>query len=125
MQEAAEQSGRVRVPEIAGPVSIEAAFESAPAGLFIVPWEGEVSRSLREVFAGHVLGPGSGSGPVDAVSLLIGPKGGLTEAEIGLLRARGAIVVTLGPRILRSETAAITAISAILYELGELGGPVV
>lgn len=115
VQEAAEQSGRVRVPGIASPVDLGVAFEEAPTGLFIVPWEGEVSRSLRDALRA------SASRPVDAVRLVIGPKGGLTESEIEFLRAQGAISVTLGSRILRAETAAIATISAILYELGELG----
>ncbi len=115
VQEAAEQSGRVRVPEIASPIDLGVAFEEAPVGLFIVPWEGEVSRSLREALRAPA------SRPVDAVRLVIGPKGGLTESEIEFLRAQGAVSVTLGSRILRAETAAIATISAILYELGELG----
>ncbi|HCV26693.1 MAG TPA: 16S rRNA (uracil(1498)-N(3))-methyltransferase, partial [Dehalococcoidia bacterium] len=56
------------------------------------------------------------------VSIVIGPKGGLTETEIGYLRERGALSVTLGSRILRAETAAIATVSAVMYELGELGG---
>lgn len=115
VREAAEQSGRVRVPDVMAPVTLEDAFEEPPAGLFVVPWEGETSRSLRAVLRAQQ------SEPVDAVCILIGPKGGLTESEIEFLRTRRALVVTLGNRVLRSETAAIVAISAILYELGELG----
>ena len=115
VQEAAEQSGRVRVPDVVSPVTLEDAFEDPPAGLFIVPWEGETLLSLRSVLREP------GHGPVDNVCVLIGPKGGLTESEIEFLRTRGALIVTLGARVLRAETAAIATISAILYELGEFG----
>ena len=80
-----------------------------------MPWEGETSRSLREV-----LGTMSG-GTLDDVSIVIGPKGGLTEAEIKFLIHRGALPVTLGNRILRAETAAIATVSSVMYELGDLG----
>ncbi len=115
VQEAAEQSGRVRVPDVMSPIALKDAFDDPPAGLFIVPWEGETSRSLRTALRAPR------PGPVGAVSVLIGPKGGLTESEIEFLRTRGALIVTLGNRVLRAETAAIATISAILYELGELG----
>lgn len=117
VQEAAEQSGRVCVPDVTSPVTLDAAFEAEapPAVTLIVPWEGETSLSLRAVLRNPE------TRPVDAVRVLIGPKGGLTGSEIEFLRARGALIVTLGNRVLRSETAAIATVSAILYELGELG----
>jgi len=117
VQEAVEQSGRVFVPEVAAPVAMDAAFSEPPTGLFIVPWEGVSSRSLREVL--RTLDPGLDH----AVSIVIGPKGGLTEAEIEFLKHRGALSVTLGSRILRAETAAIATTAAVLYELGDLGDP--
>jgi 16S rRNA (uracil1498-N3)-methyltransferase len=116
VQEAVEQSGRVFVPEVIAPVTMDAAFTEPPTGLFIVPWEGETSRSLREA-----LRTMSG-GTLDGISIVIGPKGGLTEVEIEFLIHRGALPVTLGSRILRAETAAIATVAAVLYELGELGG---
>lgn len=115
LQEAAEQSGRVFVPGVESPVSLGEVFEEPFTGQFIVPWEGEASLSLREALRSRE--PGSNA----PLSLLIGPKGGLTEAEIEFLKGRGAIPVTLGSRILRAETAAIATVSAVLYELGELG----
>ena len=116
LQEAAEQSGRVFVPEVESPVSLEEAVPETPSGQFIVPWEGETSLSLREAMGTRE------TNSTKAVSILIGPKGGLTESEIEFLRGRGAVPVTLGSRILRAETAAIATVSAVLYELGELGG---
>jgi 16S rRNA (uracil1498-N3)-methyltransferase len=53
--------------------------------------------------------------------VLIGPEGGFADDEVALARRSGARVVSLGRRILRSETAGIVAAAAVLYELGELG----
>jgi 16S rRNA (uracil1498-N3)-methyltransferase len=55
------------------------------------------------------------------VAVLIGPEGGFAAEEVALAREVGAQVVSLGRRILRSETAGIVAAAAVLYELGELG----
>jgi len=54
------------------------------------------------------------------VALLIGPEGGFTDDELQLARAKGATPISLGPRILRTETAAVVASALILYELEEL-----
>jgi 16S rRNA (uracil1498-N3)-methyltransferase len=54
------------------------------------------------------------------LALIVGPEGGFTEDEIERGRTGGAIPFTLGPRILRTETAAIVAASLILYEFGEM-----
>jgi 16S rRNA (uracil1498-N3)-methyltransferase len=55
------------------------------------------------------------------LALLIGPEGGFEEQEIELARHSGLRVVSLGPRILRAETAALAAATVVLSELGELG----
>lgn len=56
-----------------------------------------------------------------SIALLIGPEGGFTEEEVALARAKGAVAVGLGPRILRTETAAVVACALVLYEMGEMG----
>lgn len=53
--------------------------------------------------------------------LIIGPEGGISEFELDLARKNGAVPVSLGKRILRAETAGVVALSAILYETGDLG----
>lgn len=53
--------------------------------------------------------------------LIIGPEGGISEFELELARKNGAVPVSLGKRILRAETAGVVALSAILYEIGDLG----
>ncbi|MCY6484255.1 16S rRNA (uracil(1498)-N(3))-methyltransferase [Clostridium aestuarii] len=56
------------------------------------------------------------------VAIVVGPEGGFEEEEIKSLKDNGAHIVTLGPRILRTETAGLTCVSLIMYELGDLGG---
>ena len=56
------------------------------------------------------------------IAAVIGPPGGFTEEEVTAIQELGANLVTLGERVLRSETAAVAVMSAILYELGDLGG---
>lgn len=111
--EAAEQCGRPRPPAVEPPLAFERAVEGAP-GLRLLPWEGERTlglgpflRSLRE--------------RPERVSLFIGPEGGFDRAEVELARRQGAALVSLGPRILRSETAGIVAAALVLFEVGELG----
>ncbi|MGA0276024.1 MAG: 16S rRNA (uracil(1498)-N(3))-methyltransferase, partial [Dehalococcoidia bacterium] len=58
----------------------------------------------------------------EKMAALIGPPGGLSSHEVEEIISAGADLVTMGPRILRSETAAITVMSAILFESGDLGG---
>lgn len=56
------------------------------------------------------------------IGIIIGPEGGLEKKEVDVLQENGAKVITLGKRILRTETVAFTLISIIMYELGDLGG---
>ena len=63
---------------------------------------------------------GFGADPT-TVALVAGPEGGLSEEEVGELRATGARVVTLGPRILRTENAAVAATAATAYHFGLIG----
>jgi 16S rRNA (uracil1498-N3)-methyltransferase len=56
------------------------------------------------------------------LAALIGPPGGFSHNEASAIQKAGADLVTLGPRVLRTETAAVTTMSTILYELGDLGG---
>ena len=113
-QEAAEQSGRGRIPALGAPVRFSQAVQEAQAGhdLALIPWEGEFSRGLRAALRAQ---PAPGS-----VAVFIGPEGGFSTEEIEQASAVGLQPVTLGPRILRMETAALAVITLILYELGEL-----
>lgn len=112
--EAAEQCGRGRVPEVGQPCSLEEALAGA-RGLRLLPWEGERAQGLRSLLRGLSEKPA-------AVSVFIGPEGGFSEGEVALARREGAATVSLGRRILRSETAGIVAAALVMHELGELGG---
>ncbi len=113
-QEAAEQCGRARVPQIVEPVTFAAACQqAATADLGLIGWAGESRRSLASLFTDR---PGD-------VALLIGPEGGFTPEEVALARAQGLLPFSLGPRTLRAETAAIVAVTLVMYHAGELAPP--
>jgi 16S rRNA (uracil1498-N3)-methyltransferase len=99
-REAAETARRGRVPTIEAVTEWRALFERL-ASPVIVPWEGEALKTLADAV----------TAPLSAVSLVIGPEGGIGPDEIRLAWDKGATTVTLGPRNLRSETAAIAAVA--------------
>lgn len=108
--EAAEQSGRRVVPEVAPVQAFEDALADATSqGVPFMPWEC-VDRPKLSAVHRHARD----------LAVIIGPEGGFTEAEVERARARGAMTVTLGKRILRSETAAIVAATLLLHLNGEL-----
>jgi 16S rRNA (uracil1498-N3)-methyltransferase len=114
IREAAEQSGRALLPVLGGAESFAETVESPANGaLRLIPWEGEQTVRLTDVLAGCNLDAARG------IEIFVGPEGGFTEPEIALARLRGLRTVTLGPRILRAETAGLVAASAILYHSGE------
>ena len=119
-QEAAKQSQRATVPQVREPVAlgdVPALFERFDAVL--VPWEEEAGSAPGIGRALHQAGVAADSGA--AVAVIVGPEGGLDEAELALLTARGAVAVSLGDTILRTETAGIVALALTIYELGGLG----
>ena len=115
IQEAAEQCGRSRLPELlpARPL-MHALNDILPGALALMPWEEEHGQTLREALV-SALNRGDPQ-PVTAV-LFIGPEGGLMAEEVTLAQRYGVQVVTLGQRILRAETAALATIANVMYEL--------
>lgn len=115
IREAAEQSRRGRLPDLAPALFFrDACLRATRSGqLALIPWEGETTTSLREALD-RMQRPFS-------VSLFVGPEGGFDESEIAVARQAGVIPVHLGPRILRAETAGLVAASAILFAYGDLG----
>lgn len=115
-KEAAKQCGRSIVPHVETPRSLAEWLESpecADAGpLRLCLWEGE-TRPLRTLIDGL-------PAPPQAVAALVGPEGGLAPAEVARARARNWTTVSLGPRILRTETAGPALIAILQYELGDL-----
>lgn len=113
LTEAAEQSRRGRIPDLASPLTLDDALAACEThDLVLIPWEDETTRSLDAVLAAHPT-------PQD-VAVMIGPEGGYTPDEIEHARDVGAIPITLGPRILRAETAAIAASLLVLHAYGAL-----
>ncbi len=119
--EAAEQSRRGRLPALR-PVSLfpQACEMARRGGLSVVPWEEEQTVSLRQLLRPQEEEGSTATRPF-SVNIFVGPEGGLAPEEIEQARRFGITPVTLGPRILRAETAGLVAATAILYELGDLG----
>lgn len=118
IQEAAEQCGRTRVPELHKIRSLSYILDNlTDNSLALMPWEEEHACSLqatlqetRSTIASDI--------KITAIVIIIGPEGGLTLEEAALAKERGVQVVTLGTRILRAETAALATVANIVYELG-------
>jgi len=105
--EAAEQCGRTRVPQTAEPMPLRQFVEKRdPARHFYFADEG----------GGDPMAAAFHEGPA---VILIGPEGGFTEDERAFVRASGASAISLGPRILRAETAALAALSAYMALAGD------
>lgn len=120
--EAAEQSGRGKLPALMSTISMQQACEQA-RGLSLLLWEGEKDARLRDALKPtQDAAPRRGAaGRPFSVNLFVGPEGGFADAEVDVARAAGIQPVSVGPRVLRAETASIAAVSAILYAQGDLG----
>ncbi len=108
---AAEQSCRGKVPEINEPVSLEVFLKSRHIGLIF--YEEETGKHLKQTLKDFK--------DSKEITLLIGPAGGFSKEQVKAAVEKGLLGASLGPRILRTETAAINAISIIQYELGDAG----
>ncbi len=108
---AAKQSRRAIVPEVSSVISFEQAVQKAVSmNVKMIPYElAENMSRTREIMEG--LTPGQ------EIAVFIGPEGGFQEAEIGLALENGVEPVTLGRRILRTETAGLTVLSWMMYML--------
>ena len=89
--------------------------------LIIVPYENAENFGIKTLFS-SLDKENIDLNNITDVGILIGPEGGFEESEIDILKRHGAHIVTLGNRILRTETAGFTATALIQYELGDLGG---
>ena len=105
--QAAEQSRRTAIPEIASPLKLDDAL-GASADLRIVLAETEIDCRLRDLVASH---------PSRQIVLAIGPEGGWSEDELETFSKQGWISASLGPTVLRVETAAIAAVAIVVSEL--------
>lgn len=106
---ACAQCGRDRLPVLAAPLPLDAWLAHRPAG-----------------DPGLVLAPAAAlplsrlEGPLHAVDVLVGPEAGLTTEELAAAQAAGLVAVSLGPRVLRTETAGLTAIAVLQARFGDL-----
>lgn len=105
---ACEQCGRNRIPVIAEPVTLSAWLELPDDGLRLT-----LNPHTTQTIAPLDVRP-------SAVTLLIGPEGGLDEVELGLAQRAGYLGVRFGPRILRTETAGVAALSILQAKWGDL-----
>lgn len=107
---ACEQSGRAILPELR-PTTRYAEWLQPPAdsATLRLTLDPQASTGLREL------------PPASRITLLVGPEGGLSDAELELARAAGFRAVRLGPRVLRTETAGVAAIAALQTLWGDLG----
>lgn len=106
---ACEQCGRVVVPTIAKPGSLEAAIDSLPDDGVRLLLDPRANQNLGETLDA-----------TRSITLLIGPEGGLTDTERSAACAAGFRPVRIGPRVLRTETAPLAALSILQYLVGDL-----
>jgi 16S rRNA (uracil1498-N3)-methyltransferase len=116
--EAAKQCDRALLPAIEEPVTFDEAIVGHGDCLKLIPWEMEKSTGLRMVLEQYWP---EGPGKVAKVVVLIGPEGGLARESVEMACREGFQPVTLGPRVLRTETAAIALLAVLQYALGDLG----
>ena len=117
--EASEQSERGRVPTLHPAAMFSRACEQVQGrGWSFVAWERGDRPSLKDEISLH-LEREAGARPF-AINLFLGPEGGFTDAEIALASSHGIVPISLGPRILRAETAAIVATTLVMAYAGDL-----
>ncbi|MGZ3592901.1 MAG: 16S rRNA (uracil(1498)-N(3))-methyltransferase [Syntrophales bacterium] len=115
--EAARQCGRADIPEIKDVLSFEKMLASEEEGtLKIIFWEEESERGIKQILRDKRY-----EGTRD-ITVMIGPEGGFSREEVASAVKRGFISASLGRNVLKVETAAVTIISIIQYELGIFGG---
>ncbi|CEN75918.1 methyltransferase [[Clostridium] sordellii] len=112
--EAAKQSKRSKIPKLRGILSFkEALSDMGKNDLNIAPYENERTKSIKQAIKGQ---------DINNIGIFVGPEGGFEDTEIKDIEDIGGQSVSLGPRILRTETASLVASSIVLYELSDLGG---
>ncbi len=112
-ESAAKQCGRARIPEVSGVLSYaEAVREASAADVFLVPYENEKGMAETRRIVSQIA-------PGQKIAMMIGPEGGFDEDEIRLAREAGGHAISLGKRILRTETAGMCLLSILMFHLEE------
>lgn len=116
--EACKQSKRTVIPTVSEPMSFQEVLNKIDElDLMVIPYENATGYGIRAMVNSI-----EDKNNIKNVGIMVGPEGGFEESEIEALKEKGAHIVTLGPRILRTETAGFTCVSLLQYELGDLGG---
>lgn len=110
--EAAKQSGRGILPKVLPAVSFEEAVDTASHDILLLLYE-QNGGSLSEHFANW-------DGTLTSIGAIVGPEGGFDAKEVDYARSRGIVTAGMGPRILRTETAPLCALSVIMYATGNI-----
>jgi 16S rRNA (uracil1498-N3)-methyltransferase len=113
--ESAQQSRRLRPPQLAGAIAPEKAFAASASAITIILSERPNAPSLRTVLGG--VSSLNENQPI-TISLAIGPEGGWTDAELAAAHAAGFAEASLGQNILRTETAVLAALAIAEFALG-------
>ncbi len=112
-EEAAKQSGRGIIPKVSEPVKFKQAVEMMKGfDLSFAPYECEEQNKLRTIL--------TSKDNVKTIAFMIGPEGGYDLDEIKYLKDNNISTVTLGRRILRTETAGEAVLAMVMYELGDI-----
>ena len=112
-REACKQSGRCEMMQVTEPISFRQLLARLPEhGAAIVPWEDARGYSLARFHAEHP--------DITDLAIVIGPEGGMSGEEIERMQGSKCRAVTLGPRILRTETAGLCAMSALFCLYGDM-----
>lgn len=120
--EAAKQSKRTLVPKVLEPIEFDDVLsEMESFDLMLVPYENAENFGVKSLI-NKLKNENVNLEEIKTVGILVGPEGGFEEDEIIKLKDKGAHIITLGKRILRTETAGFVAASLIQYELSDLGG---
>lgn len=115
--EACKQSKRTYIPKINLPIEFEELISIIKEmDMIVVPYENAENFGIKKLCSNIK------KEEIKKVAVIIGPEGGFEEDEIACLKGQGANIVTLGPRIFRTETAGFICVSLLMYELGDIGG---
>jgi 16S rRNA (uracil1498-N3)-methyltransferase len=115
--EACKQSKRSLITKINNSLKFDEMLEYLRnMDLIVVPYENKENYGIKKMIS--TINKSS----IHKIGIVIGPEGGFEEEEIEMLNNIGAHIITLGPRILRTETAGFVCVSLLMYELSDLGG---
>ncbi len=111
--EAAKQSNRGKIPTVTEPITYKESLKQMSAmDIKMMPYEREYSNKLKNILKRDI--------EIKNIGIFIGPEGGFEDEEVDQASKIGLNLVTLGPRILRTETAGMTALAILMSEIGDI-----